>query len=260
MTVYVDEEGVPGNLLDIAAIDHHQVYSFQRQVLKPTKRFLRIGVTESVPWTYAKRDPVTDETVLDKDGNPMWEGYCIDFVQKLSEVMEFDYELVTPKRGTFGERRRTGSTVADNSWDGLVGDLMTGDTDIAVAALKMTAEREEVIDFVAPYFEQTGILIAIRNPVRQTSLFKFMTVLRLEVWLSIVAALIATAIMIWLLDKYSPYSARNNKDAYPYPCRYTTIKNVIKIYTSPLPPLPQRVFFERKFLVCSDFIYTTRWR
>lgn len=63
------------------------------------------------------------------------------------------------------------------------------------------------------------ILIAIRNPVRQTSLFKFMTVLRLEVWLSIVAALIATAIMIWLLDKYSPYSARNNKDAYTYPCR-----------------------------------------
>lgn len=93
----------------------------------------------------------------------------------------------------------------------------------------MTAEREEVIDFIAPYFEQTGILIAIRNPVRQTSLFKFMTVLRLEVWLSIVAALIATAIMIWLLDKYSPYSARNNKDAYPYPCR---LGDVVKEVTS----------------------------
>lgn len=31
--------------------------------------------------------------------------------------------------------------------------------DIAVAPMKMTAEREEVIDFVAPYYEQTGILI-----------------------------------------------------------------------------------------------------
>lgn len=60
--------------------------------------------------------------------------------------------------------------------------------------------------------------------MRQTSLFKFMTVLRLEVWLSIVAALFATAIMIWLLDKYSPYSARNNKDAYPYPCREFSLK------------------------------------
>lgn len=33
--------------------------------------------------------------------------------------------------------------------------------DIAVAPMKMTAEREEVIDFVAPYFEQTGILIGL---------------------------------------------------------------------------------------------------
>lgn len=107
--------------------------------------------------------------------------------------------------------------------------------------MKMTAEREEVIDFVAPYFEQTGILIGkkitkfwpfyaflllcaifssvIRKPVRQTSLFKFMTVLRVEVWLSIVGAIITTSIMLWLLDKYSPYSAKNNKDAYPYACR-----------------------------------------
>lgn len=37
------------------------------------------------------------------------------------------------------------------------------ETDIAVAALKMTAEREEVIDFIPPYFEQTGILIGKLN-------------------------------------------------------------------------------------------------
>lgn len=36
---------------------------------------------------------------------------------------------------------------------------MLQDIDIAVAPMKMTAEREEVIDFVAPYYEQTGILI-----------------------------------------------------------------------------------------------------
>lgn len=37
--------------------------------------------------------------------------------------------------------------------------MIVQETDLAVAALTMTAEREEVIDFVAPYFEQTGILI-----------------------------------------------------------------------------------------------------
>lgn len=90
---------------------------------------------------------------------------------------------------------------------------------MVVAPLKMTAQREEVIDFVTPFFEQTGILILMRNPVIETSLFKFMTVLRLEVWLSIIAALVATSVMLWLLDTYSPYSSRNNRKAYPYSCR-----------------------------------------
>lgn len=59
----------------------------------------------------------------------------------------------------------------------------------------------------------------MRKPIRKTSLFKFMTVLKSEVWLSIIAALVTTGIMVWLLDKYSPYSAKNNKKAYAYPCR-----------------------------------------
>lgn len=184
-----------------------------------SRRFYRVGITEAVPWTYAERDPRTGEKLLDPHtGQPLWAGYCIDMIARIADILDFDYELVPARRGSFGERR------ADGTWDGLVGDLITGETDIAVGALKMTAEREEVIDFIPPYFEQTGILIVIRNPVRQTSLFKFMTVLRLEVWLSIVAALFATAIMIWLLDKYSPYSARNNPTAYPYPCRRFTLK------------------------------------
>lgn len=69
----------------------------------------------------------------------------------------------------------------------------------------------------------------MRKPVRKTSLFKFMTVLKLEVWFSIVAALIVTGFMVWFLDKYSPYSARNNKKAYPYPCRCVTVIGIYEL-------------------------------
>lgn len=78
----------------------------------------------------------------------------------------------------------------------------------------MTAEREEVIDFVAPYFEETGILIVMRQPVRVPSLFKFLTVLRSEVWASVGCALIATSLLIYFLEVYSPYSGRNNSSKY----------------------------------------------
>ncbi|CAD1477130.1 unnamed protein product [Heterotrigona itama] len=185
--------------------------------IKPAKRFFRIGTTPSVPWTVPKVD--ADGNVMkDVNGRDLWSGYCVDFVEKLSEVMDFDYDLVIPADRQFGKRLPNGQ------WDGLIGDLAKGETDIVVAALTMTSEREEVIDFVAPYFEQSGILIVMRKPVRKPSLFKFMTVLKVEVWLSIVGALTLTGIMIWILDKYSPYSARNNKRLYPYPCREFTLK------------------------------------
>lgn len=34
---------------------------------------------------------------------------------------------------------------------------------MAITALTMTADREEVVDFVPPYFEQTGISIGNEN-------------------------------------------------------------------------------------------------
>ncbi|KAL6267005.1 hypothetical protein P5V15_000085 [Pogonomyrmex californicus] len=186
--------------------------------IEPARRFFRIGTAPAVPWSVIKKDPVTGQEMRNEDGKEIWEGYCIDFVKKLSEEMQFDYDLIIPEDQEFGKKLPNGE------WSGLIGDLAKGETDIAVAALTMTSEREEVIDFVAPYFEQSGILIVMRKPVRKTSLFKFMTVLRLEVWLSIVGALTLTGIMIWILDKYSPYSARNNKRLYPYPCREFTLK------------------------------------
>ncbi|XP_066591382.1 ionotropic receptor 25a isoform X2 [Prorops nasuta] len=186
--------------------------------IEPARRYFHIGTAEAIPWTMMKRDPVTGNPIKDEEGNEMYHGYCIDVIEKLAEVMDFDYDIIVPKDHSFGKKLPNGD------WTGLVGDLARGETDFVVAALTMTSEREEVVDFVAPYFEQSGILIVIRKPVRRTSLFKFMTVLRLEVWLSIVGALTLTGIMIWLLDKYSPYSARNNKRLYPYPCREFTLK------------------------------------
>ncbi|XP_033150369.1 LOW QUALITY PROTEIN: ionotropic receptor 25a [Drosophila busckii] len=188
------------------------------ETISPARRFFRIGTAESVPWSYFRRKPNTGELVLNRQGKPVWEGYCIDFMKRLSEKLNFDYEIVAPQKGHMGERNELGE------WDGVIGDLVSGETDIAIAALKMYSEREEVVDFLPPYYEQTGISIVMRKPMRRTSLFKFMTVLRVEVWLSIVAALIGTAFMIWFMDKYSPYSSRNNRDAYPYECREFTLR------------------------------------
>ena len=62
-----------------------------------------------------------------------------------------------------------------------VGDLVNDKIDIALASLTITSDREEVVDFITPYFDQSGISIAGRKPVRSRSLFKFLEVLHVEV-------------------------------------------------------------------------------
>ncbi|CRL08500.1 CLUMA_CG021272, isoform A [Clunio marinus] len=186
-----------------AIVNQNGVTSIGNNRIKVSKRFMRIGVTESAPYTFIKRDSKTKKILRDGNNHKIYEGFCIDFIEMLSKKMNFTYELVEPTSGKFGKK------LADGNFDGLIGDLERGETDFIIAALKMTAEREERIDFVAPYFDQTGIRIVMKKPIPDTSLFKFMTVLRLEVWLSILGALSVTAFVIWILEVFSPYSGRN---------------------------------------------------
>ena len=46
------------------------------------------------------------------------------------------------------------------AWSGLVGAVIDQQADLAVAALSITPEREEVIDFTVPFLE-TGITIVV---------------------------------------------------------------------------------------------------
>ncbi len=196
-------------------------------------RFFRVGMSISMPWLYEKKDD-NGNIVKDSDGNVVYDGYCIDLLVKIAEKLHFEFEVVltgeTRPGYTYGRKLENGS------WTGMIKDLAEGETDLIVADLTMTSEREEVIDFVSPYFDQAGISIVLRKKLREQSLFKFLSVLKTEVWLGIVAAVVLTALLIWLLDRYSPYSARNNKAAYPYPCRDFTLKESFWFALTSLTP------------------------
>ena len=162
-------------------------------------RFFRIGTVARTPWTYNKTDG-DGAVVTDEFDQPILEGYCLEMIERMAseKLMNFEYEVTLPSDGTndFGRKN-----IDSGEWSGLIGDLIAGDIDMIVAPMTMTSEREEVIDFVAPYFDQSGISIVVRKKEVKRSLFKFLTVLERDVWLAILGALLVTAVMIWLLDK-----------------------------------------------------------
>lgn len=56
----------------------------------------------------------------DANGEYIWEGYCIDFIEKLADEMKFDYDIVVPADRSFGNKLPGGA------WSGVVGDLARG--------------------------------------------------------------------------------------------------------------------------------------
>jgi ABC-type amino acid transport substrate-binding protein len=152
----------------------------------PIKRSFRVGIVARDPWTMtgAKCDALPTTAIRatctdQKQTETICCGYCVEMVDKIKGKMKPQIETKLILSDDFGHKNRD-----TGSWNGVVGDLVSGEVDIVVAAMTMTSEREEVIDFVAPYFEQSGISIIIRKPVREQSLFKFMQVARRHFLLS----------------------------------------------------------------------------
>ena len=185
-------------------------------------RLFRIGMVPSAPWMFLNTntptkdqlDPNHKNYLKDKNGNSIVDGYCVELLKQIATKLNFEYEIILSShwnRSGFEYGRKNETT---GKWTGLIGDLASGDIDIVIADLTMTSEREEIIDYVSPYFDQAGISIVLRKKKKEQSLFKFLQVLKPEVWLGILGAVFATAILIWFLERFSPYSARNNRYVY----------------------------------------------
>ena len=158
--------------------------------------------------------------VKDRDGRPKLEGYCVDMIEEMAKRMNFDYEILLPKDEAYGMQQ------PDGSWSGVIGDLVMGNIDIAVAGMTMTSAREEVVDFISPYFDVSGISIILRMPVKDRPIFKFLNALALDVWAACGAAVAVSGTLLWLLERFSPYSTTNVKEAHPDDDRIFTLKGM----------------------------------
>ncbi len=67
-------------------------------------------------------------------------------------------------------------------WNGMIGELVRREAEIAVAPLTINSAREKVADFTKP-FMSLGISIMIKKPVKKRpGVFSFMSPLSMEIW------------------------------------------------------------------------------
>ncbi|XP_043077451.1 glutamate receptor 1b isoform X2 [Puntigrus tetrazona] len=133
-------------------------------------------------------------------GNDKYEGYCVELAAEIAKHVGYSYRLEIVGDGKYGAR--DSETMM---WNGMVGELVYGKADVAVAPLTITLVREEVIDFSKP-FMSLGISIMIKKPTKsKPGVFSFLDPLAYEIWMCIVFAYIGVSVVLFLVSRFSPY-------------------------------------------------------
>uniref|UniRef100_A0AAQ4RCJ7 Glutamate receptor n=1 Tax=Gasterosteus aculeatus aculeatus TaxID=481459 RepID=A0AAQ4RCJ7_GASAC len=134
------------------------------------------------------------------EGNEQFEGYCVDLASEIAKHIGIKYKISIVPDGKYGAR-----DPETKIWNGMVGELVYGKAEIAVAPLTITLVREEVIDFSKP-FMSLGISIMIKKPQKsKPGVFSFLDPLAYEIWMCIVFAYIGVSVVLFLVSRFSPY-------------------------------------------------------
>ncbi|XP_065162532.1 glutamate receptor 1-like [Atheta coriaria] len=173
--------------------------------LKPTAHIERNRtyiVTTIVEEPYIMlRTPEAGEIL---NGNDRFEGYCKDLAELIAKKLGINYQIRVVKDGQYGSE----NAEVKGGWDGMVGELVRQEADMAIAPMTITSERERVIDFSKP-FMSLGISIMIKKPIKQKpGVFSFLNPLSREIWVCVIFSYIGVSIVLFTVSRFSPYEWR----------------------------------------------------
>ncbi|KAK1881412.1 Glutamate receptor ionotropic delta-1 [Dissostichus eleginoides] len=150
------------------------------------------GVTVKVVTLLEDPFVMVAENIL---GQPKtYKGFSINVLDALAKILGFKYEIYQVSDSKYG------SQLPNGSWNGMIGDLINKRADLAVSAITITPERENVVDFSKRYLDYSvGILL--RKPEEKINIFSLFAPFDLAVWACIAAAIPVVGVLIFLLNR-----------------------------------------------------------
>ncbi|XP_042238473.1 glutamate receptor ionotropic, kainate 2-like isoform X3 [Homarus americanus] len=165
------------------------------------------------------------ETSEQMTGNDRYEGFCIDLIQEISQILGFNYTIKIAGDSQHGKLDKK-----LNRWNGMIGELLDQKADVAIGDLTITYEREQEVDFTMPWMN-LGITILYRKPTKKPpNLFSFLSPLSLDVWLYMATAYLGVSLLLFVLARLSPYEWISS-----FPCREDqekTLENQYSLFNS----------------------------
>nr|QQY02514.1 glutamate receptor ionotropic, NMDA 1 [Cryptocotyle lingua] len=135
-------------------------------------------------------------------------GFCIDLLRHLANRTGFEvnptlftYDLHLVGDGQIGEEVVENDT---RRWTGVVGEILSGMADLAVAPISITPERAARVEFSKP-FKYLGITILIKRERAKSNLGSFLQPFENTLWVLVALSVHAVAWVLYLLDRFSPF-------------------------------------------------------
>ncbi|XP_070290453.1 glutamate receptor ionotropic, kainate 4-like [Salvelinus sp. IW2-2015] len=154
------------------------------------------------------------------EGNERYEGFCVDMLRELAELLHFSYHLRLVADGVYGVPS------ANGTWTGMVGELISRKADLAVAGLTITSEREKVIDFSKPFMTLGISIMYTAHMTRRPGYWSFLDPFSPGVWLFMLLAYLIVSCVLFLVARLTPYEWCSTE-----PCLRERCKLVLNQYT-----------------------------
>ena len=154
---------------------------------------LVVAATLSEPYTMLKLDADTAR----RRGNDRYEGFAVDLTTEIARIIGANFSLSVVAG--------YGSRAEDGTWTGMVGEILEGRAELAVADLTINSDREKVVDFSMPFLELGISILFVAAPSKSIDLFSFMNPFSPAVWLLMLAGGFAVSVGLFLIARVSPF-------------------------------------------------------
>lgn len=159
-------------------------------------RKARIVMIEEKPFTMHKKDHEK------YSGNERFEGYSVDLITEIANMLHFEFEIYLVHDGKFGTKEKNGE------WNGMLGELLKGNATMSVAPLSINSLREEAVDFTKPFMTRY-ISVLMKVPMSERSYFEFLNPLHPLVWFCTFGAFVVVSLVLYMFEKVG---ASHSKD------------------------------------------------
>ncbi|XP_076327900.1 glutamate receptor ionotropic, kainate 2-like [Tachypleus tridentatus] len=180
---------------------------------------LKVTTIHAPPYIFVSKDD---------QGNLTFHGYLIDVIETLSKYLNFEYTLRNVTDSSYGLYNSTKKT-----WDGVIGELSRGESDIGLGNFNPSKERSAVVDFLITNIEHGGLrIITLRNRRTTENVLSFAAAVQGKVWLCLLGTMVITVALMALTNRVKVADNENNSTSEAYNSKEKWASSVFFVYSA----------------------------